>query len=495
MNYRTDIIFVIYWFVPISFAGLIACQGLSNPADQPNLAPPAELQVVAGSSSHFDLRWKDNSEGELGFSIERKSSEDSAWTRIGEVPANTVTYQSVGALASSTHVHRVRAYDENGPSAPSEAVEASTLPREDAFAGTIIVDDSERQGEGSFAKLSGGDLLLYYNYYPGVSGDEKRSTIYQKVKKANQPEWSEAQLVFEDKENNHSLLHPSLMRLANGELLVSYIRMGNLVQADGTHPQPGGAWAQRIIRKSTDEGRSWSEEIVMTDTAISFQGRNIRYISGSHDRMVQLSSGRLVYPVLSKDSEETPRTFYTLVYTSDDNGQTWQRRNEPFVVREGIEIRDNKGLSEPSVAEYEPGKLLMYMRAYSGYFYESRSPDGGNTWSAPVKSRVRASASPPKLFSIPGATAIGLIFNPYVNLTEMNVGYRRILASMVSQDGGITWENYREIAYGDPEQEETYDYPSLLFDGDAVHMTYMQGHPYVPRYIVYRKLPRNWFTQ
>lgn len=479
----------------LSSAVAMRCQPSdSSAADTLTLAAPSELTATAGSPSHFDLTWVDNANDETGFFIERKTA-DGSWQRIGKVPANTITFQSGGAEQRTTYAHRVNAYQDQGQSDYSNSVSATTPARADTLGGTIIENSAERQGEGSFARLADGRLLLYYNYYPGVSGDEQRSEIYEKTSTDNGNTWSVSTLAFEAERENHSLLHPSLLRLDDGTLLLSYVRMGNLLGPDGHHPEPGGAWARRVVRKSTDEAQTWSEEVAMTDSLIPFEGRHLRYLSGSHDRMIQLSNGRLVYPVLGKDSEETPKTLYTVVYTSDDQGNTWQLRNEPFVLRESIEIRENLGFNEPSVVEYAPGELLMYMRAYTGWFYESRSTDYGTTWSAPVRSSVRASASPPKLFALPDTDFIGLLYNSYVDSTQMNLGYRRILASMISEDGGLTWTNYQEIEYGDPQQEETYDYPALHFDQSDVHLVYMQGHPYVPRYIVYRQLPVDWFVR
>lgn len=488
-----NIVKPIYRIIVLTFLIIIGCtqNQKKHQLDDADL----EIFVKPLSSTHFQLNWKTTLHDIDSIRIERKVTSDSIWSSIGVVPKGMNGFSSVGVLESTEYDHRLCLYRETDSIDCSGTVSAVSMREEPEINGTIIGKDKDRQGEGSIIQFDNEDLKLYYNRYPGVAGDETRCEIFSKFSNDNGDTWSSDKLEFEAEDENHSLLHPSLLKLNSMDILISYVRMGNLLDADGKHPLPGGAWAKRVVRKSSDNGDTWSKEIQMTEDSVVYEGRNIKYISGSHDRMIQLDNGRLVFPVLAKDSEETPKTLYTMVYTSDDDGQTWKRRNEPFVLRKGIEIRENKGFNEPSVVEYKPGELLMYMRSYLGWFYESRSFDNGDTWSKPKKSIVRASASPPKLFAIPGSKFIGLIYNPYVNPDEMNMGYRRILSSVISDDGGKTWVNYKTLEYGDKSEEETYDYPSVTFTTHNAHLTYAKGHPYVPRYLVYRKLSRDWFLR
>jgi predicted neuraminidase len=128
---------------------------------------------------------------------------------------------------------------------------------------------------------------------------------------------------------------------------------------------------------------------------------------------------------------------------------------------------------------------IRYGRTETGLFYEVRSEDFGRTWSAPVQSPVRAPVAPPYLRKIPNTPYIVLIWNPYDPSVKRQ--RRAILASQISRDGGITWENYKQIEYTG---KETFDYPFILFDDDSIHLAYR-----VRNSIGYRKLPRDWFTR
>lgn len=75
------------------------------------LCPPTNLTAqVATSTPHaILLKWKDNSNNELGFSIERGQS-TSTFNVIATTTANVTSYLDTG-LASSTYYYRARAFD------------------------------------------------------------------------------------------------------------------------------------------------------------------------------------------------------------------------------------------------------------------------------------------------------------------------------------------------------------------------------------------------
>ena len=53
--------------------------------------PPTNLVATAVSATQIDLLWQDNSSGEEGFSIERKTA-GSGFSVITSVPPDTTTY-------------------------------------------------------------------------------------------------------------------------------------------------------------------------------------------------------------------------------------------------------------------------------------------------------------------------------------------------------------------------------------------------------------------
>ena len=75
------------------------------------------------------LAWKDNSNNETGFKVERKAgicSSTSSWSQVTEVGANVYTFTDKGLSPLTTYAYQVRAYDAIGTSAYSGCVSAKT---------------------------------------------------------------------------------------------------------------------------------------------------------------------------------------------------------------------------------------------------------------------------------------------------------------------------------------------------------------------------------
>ncbi|GAA4410856.1 hypothetical protein GCM10023187_35970 [Nibrella viscosa] len=101
----------------------------SNTADATtaDVAPtaPARLVAQAISFSQINLQWADLSNNETRFDIER-STDGTTFTKIAEVPAGTIAYQSTGLNGSTRYFYRVRAVNAVGPSAYSNIADATT---------------------------------------------------------------------------------------------------------------------------------------------------------------------------------------------------------------------------------------------------------------------------------------------------------------------------------------------------------------------------------
>jgi hypothetical protein len=111
----------------------------SNPATltvtDPPSAAPVGLTAVAGSTSSIDLIWTDPAENELGFVIQRASSESGPWAQIATVGDNVTEFQDGGLPETSTFYYRVASFNDKGESNPSNIAFAETLtsPRDVTF--------------------------------------------------------------------------------------------------------------------------------------------------------------------------------------------------------------------------------------------------------------------------------------------------------------------------------------------------------------------------
>jgi hypothetical protein len=90
---------------------------------------PSQLSAKATSSSSIVLTWKDNSNDETGFKIERKigsCSSTNSWELIATKGANATTHTNTGLATNTTYSYRVKAYNAGGNSAYSNCASAKT---------------------------------------------------------------------------------------------------------------------------------------------------------------------------------------------------------------------------------------------------------------------------------------------------------------------------------------------------------------------------------
>jgi len=129
-----------------------------------------------------------------------------------------------------------------------------------------------------------------------------------------------------------------------------------------------------FITKSTDDGRTWAEPIEITEHV---KKPEWGWYATGPGHGIQLKSGRLLIPCDCGDSKgwgDWDKKGRSLVFYSDDHGQTWNLGGvtEP-------------GMNECEAVELADGSLLLSMRQYLGPKQRafSTSTDGGLTWSKP----------------------------------------------------------------------------------------------------------------
>jgi plastocyanin len=91
------------------------------------VSAPSNLQAAAASTSEIDLTWKDNSNNETGFQVERRIV-GGAYEVVATVGPNTTSAPVAGLDAASFSLFRVRATGSNNTFSPySSEVAAATL--------------------------------------------------------------------------------------------------------------------------------------------------------------------------------------------------------------------------------------------------------------------------------------------------------------------------------------------------------------------------------
>ncbi|TAG95917.1 MAG: T9SS C-terminal target domain-containing protein, partial [Bacteroidetes bacterium] len=116
----------------------------STPTDisieRPNA--PIELRGESVSTSEISIKWKDNSNNEDYFKIERSLTVNGAFVEIARVPANTTRFSDLTVAGGATYFYRVYASNGGGDSDP-----ASTSGI--AICNVIVVVNTDLPGNGT----------------------------------------------------------------------------------------------------------------------------------------------------------------------------------------------------------------------------------------------------------------------------------------------------------------------------------------------------------
>ena len=89
---------------------------------------PGNLSAGAVSTTRINLAWKDSSNNETGFKIERKIGSGGTYAQIGTTAQNVVSYADSGLISGTEYFYRVRAYNTGGNSNYSNQASATTAP-------------------------------------------------------------------------------------------------------------------------------------------------------------------------------------------------------------------------------------------------------------------------------------------------------------------------------------------------------------------------------
>ncbi|MEW6027431.1 MAG: fibronectin type III domain-containing protein [Planctomycetota bacterium] len=89
---------------------------------------PSNLTATTVLSSRINLFWDDNSTNETGFIIERRKQGQGGFSILVSLNANATYYADINLSSETFYYYRVRAFNSDGNSDPSNQAEAQTLP-------------------------------------------------------------------------------------------------------------------------------------------------------------------------------------------------------------------------------------------------------------------------------------------------------------------------------------------------------------------------------
>ncbi len=207
-------------------------------------------------------------------------------------------------------------------------------------------------------------------------------------------------------------------------------------------------------RLSTDLGKSWGD--------INYLPAGL--LGPVRSKPITLSSGEILAgtSVEAGRGPNTPReapyvSWACWVERSSDNGQSWTTHGPIMVPGE------NFGVIQPTLWEFEPGKVKMLMRSTQriGAICESISEDGGITWS-PAK---------PTLLPNPnsGIDAVKMQDGRIALVYNHTPQGRSPLNLAFSEDNGSTWSQ----PYILEDEPGEYSYPAIIQSASGnLHITY-----------------------
>lgn len=222
--------------------------------------------------------------------------------------------------------------------------------------------------------------------------------------------------------------------------------------------------AQLVLAKSTDDGKTWSKPINITEQV---KDPSWYFLLQGPGRGITMSDGTLVFPTQFIDSTRVPNAG---IMYSKDRGKTWKMHNM---------ARTNT--TEAQVAEIEPGVLMLNMRDNRG---GSRAiaitKDLGKTWTEHPSSR-KALQEPVCMASLIHVDVKDNVLNKDLLLfsnPDTTKG-RNHITIKASLDKGLTWLPEHQIMLDEAEgwgyscltmiDKETI---GILYESSVAHMTF-----------------------
>lgn len=222
--------------------------------------------------------------------------------------------------------------------------------------------------------------------------------------------------------------------------------------------------AQLVMSKSTDDGKTWSKPINVTEQV---KDPFWYFLLQGPGRGITMSDGTLVFPTQFIDSTRIPNAG---IMYSKDRGETWKMHNM---------ARTNT--TEAQVVEVEPGVLMLNMRDNRGGSRAvATTTDLGKTWTEHPSSR-KALQEPVCMASLIHVDAQDNVLNKDLLLfsNPNTVKGRNHITIKASLDGGHTWLPEHQLLLDEAEgwgytcltmiDKETI---GILYESSVAHMTF-----------------------
>ena len=218
------------------------------------------------------------------------------------------------------------------------------------------------------------------------------------------------------------------------------------------------AWTMMV--KSADNGSTWSQpkEIFIPR----------QYTPGKQHNGIRLRDGSYAMGIswdLWAEKGMAARTegemyLATGILLSTD-GENWTLHGNIYAQTEDkVRPGFTNGLCEPSIVQLADGEILMILRSGGPNHYETRSRDGGHTWTSPAPSTLTGANTPTALWRNERKP------DEIVAVWNSNPLNRWPLVAAMSSNGGRIWSAPRILA--SPGRQVSYPGITQTLDGTFV---------------------------
>ncbi|MDE6306366.1 MAG: glycoside hydrolase [Muribaculaceae bacterium] len=161
--------------------------------------------------------------------------------------------------------------------------------------------------------------------------------------------------------------YPRMCRIDDNKILLTY------------HGGVSDHWQNSYLRKSYDNGRTWTEPVEIYNILNSFHG--CKYYRICNPEMTKLANGWIILTVVANGNPEGNNNSKVLACLSKDGGETW---GDPIIVGRGRTW-------EPQVIQLPNGEIELLVSSETKWWetqrdnmfqeiLSTRSTDNGETW-------------------------------------------------------------------------------------------------------------------
>ncbi len=402
------------------------------------LAEPRAVRHTASSPAHLRVEWDDAATDETGYRIWRREV-GGAWYLAGESRANATHFDDGGMQELTAYEHKVAAFNASGEGTAAATPRATQTPRMEPHLKPEVLIPAGRtfpSGPAAVTLKSGELLLAYQTGNAEHRRNHMQASVWSMTSRDGIRGWSEPRLVLT---GGREVIFGkcALARLSDGRLGMTFSRW--MCNEKGVIVS-----RQRQFISSGDEGASWSPPVDVGPMSAN----NQTLIIGDSDRLLESLSST---------------TGVNEVFASDDLGARWR----------SLGTVPGKGLGEAALAHLGGGHLVFLSRHEWPFYRLSFSADNGSTWEKTESLLFLGGGdNPPKLTLLPDGKTLAAIVHSWHPGTKAKD--RRQLASVISRDGGHTWDNFRLIGFA-PDGADGFLQHSITFVGDTALLFYGGG--------------------